>query len=343
MKFVWLEVGRRVKGEGSTSLRMLKSESVGMKAETTGGNAVEGIAHDGGTKTEGMGAMDTQLMGSSRLRPKMDKTIFTSFPMGYGALAVFATHHLTRTIVGIGADGEVDGAAFGFRTLLEECNVAFLHFVFYELTLKIVVGFLCKGYNHKAGSVHIEAMDDDGPRGGWETLLDNVENAWRFAIVAGNSKHAAGFVDDGKGRLGMKNMQLAGHGLVLLEHRVWIDLKAAKHVGEDGFATAATSGIEVAVGTKFVVGRATYPKLGHRYRVHSEPIGGLKEFGSAALAASRGWSGGAAVKGGVVVAENVDEVGFCAFGIEHAVLTEEPLLQGLGALLAFGFKLGDGG
>ncbi len=82
-----------------------------MEAEAMGGGAVENVAHDRGAEAKGMGAVDPKLMSAPRLRPKVDKTIFSALPLGYGAFAVFAAHHLARAIVGIEADREVDDAA----------------------------------------------------------------------------------------------------------------------------------------------------------------------------------------------------------------------------------------
>ena len=77
--------------------------SVQIHALTGGGATVEGVAEDGRSKTFGVGAVDAQLMGSTRMRSERDVgdargEHSQDMKVGDGGLAGLIIHLLTGSV-----------------------------------------------------------------------------------------------------------------------------------------------------------------------------------------------------------------------------------------------------
>lgn len=90
-----------------------------------------------------------------------------------GTATIFVVDDLSRTVVGIGTKGEVDGT-FGayWHRMLKKCRIAFGNLVGDELLLQLVIGWLIKRHHHEAGGVHVEALDNEWT-GGLGIMLTN--------------------------------------------------------------------------------------------------------------------------------------------------------------------------
>lgn len=89
---------------------MRDGEAVGMQAETVALCAVESIADDGAGEAFRVSTMNAELVCASCLGPEVNEVFACKAIARDGAAAVFAAHHLTRTVVGIGTKRKVDNA-----------------------------------------------------------------------------------------------------------------------------------------------------------------------------------------------------------------------------------------
>ena len=89
-------------------------EFVGKEHEACRRLTIEPVADNGIIQAFACSHVQAQLVSPSRVGPETDKSVATKviyhFVMCDGTSPVFFVHNLTGTVVGIGADEEVDGA-----------------------------------------------------------------------------------------------------------------------------------------------------------------------------------------------------------------------------------------
>ena len=123
---------------------------------------------------------------------------------------------------------------------------------------------------------------------------------------------------------------------------VVLDIESLEHPGEYGEALATTGGIELTIKAHLGLGRLAHPELCHAEGREALLVGILQELGGTAVAGTAGGIGEAlAYLHAVVVVPHLNEVALLTIGVEHAVLTEEPLLEVFRELLTALAQLDD--
>lgn len=109
-----LPVGSLIEGHSLAGGRMGEGEMGGVKVEAVGWGAVEVVALDRASEAFGMGGMDAQLMGATRLWIEVQEGgavgCADDVVVGDGLLAVLVVDHLPWTVEGVGKEGKGDGA-----------------------------------------------------------------------------------------------------------------------------------------------------------------------------------------------------------------------------------------
>ena len=155
----------------------LYAGSVQIHTLTVGAATVEGVAEDGRSETFGVGAVNAQLMGATRMRSEQDVgdargEHSQDMKVGDGGLAGLIIHLLTGSVREVGGERKGDatvasvvahsaerGVREAFRDAVEQCLVALLHLAGGELALHLGVDSVVKGEDKQTACVHIEAVN----------------------------------------------------------------------------------------------------------------------------------------------------------------------------------------
>ena len=169
------------------------------------------------------------------------------------------------------------------------------------------------------------------------TLAENALYRRLVRVFARHAEQTRGLANDHDGLVFIDGLQLFaqvdGTGAFLY-------VQTFKHVGQDGLAFAPAGGVISQMVAHLATGRFAIPELSDLQGLQPMLVGILQQLGSAAVARAAWGQGEALLQSGrrVIGAPDLDEVFALTTGIEHSVLGEEPLLQGLGEGLALALQ-----
>ena len=165
-----------------------------------GARGVEGVAEDGSAQASRVGHVDAELVGSAgngfEPEPGAVGLSGEDAEVCDSRLSGIEADDLVWPVGPIDAEWEVDLARIGLDGSFDEGDVVFFDAASLELDGEVPLGAAVQTEHDQTRGVHIEAVDDHGPRGCGEEVQHAGGDAIGFVgAPAGDAEQAGGLVD----------------------------------------------------------------------------------------------------------------------------------------------------